>query len=77
MAHLSRWLDEEGLDLAALTPTRIEAFLVTRRAAGYSLYRSPAALAPLLEYLERVGVVVPVAVAEPTPVDVLVGRYED
>ena len=77
MAHLSRWLDEERLDPAALTPTRIEAFLVTRRAAGYSLYRSPAALAPLLEYLERVGVVVPVAVAEPTPVDVLVGRYED
>ncbi len=77
MAHLSRWLDEERLDPGALTPSRVEEFLVVRRAEGYSLYRSPLALAPLLDYLESVGVDVPRAVAEPTPVDVLVERYEN
>ncbi len=77
MAHLSCWLDEERLDPGALTPSRVEEFLVVRRAEGYSLYRSPLALAPLLDHLESVGVVVPRAVEEPTPVDVLVERYEN
>jgi len=77
MAHLSRWLDEERPDPGALTLSRVEEFLVVRRTEGCSLYRSPLALVPLLDYLESVGVDVARAVAEPTPVDVLVERYEN
>jgi site-specific recombinase XerD len=77
MAHLSRWLDEERLDPGALTAPRVEEFFVVRRASGYSMYRSPAALTPLLDYLGSVGVVVPCVMAEPTPVDVLIERFEN
>lgn len=37
MAHLSRWLEAEGVEVADLTPDRIERFLVARREAGYTL----------------------------------------
>ena len=44
MAHVSRWLAGEGLDLAGLTPEAANRFLAARRAAGYALYLSPKAL---------------------------------
>jgi len=76
MAHLSRWLACEGLDAGALTPETAERFLAARRAAGYRLYRSPKALAPLLGFLRRTGV----APEAPPPVppglvDGLLGCY--
>ena len=77
MADLSCWLHEERLDPGALTPSRVKEFFVVRRAAGYSMYRSPGALVPLLDYLESVGVVVMCVVAEPTPIDLLVERYRN
>ena len=75
-AHVSRWLAGRGLDAAGLTPLAIEAFLAARRAAGYSRYRSPRALAPLLEYLRGLGATPPAppAVAA-TPVEALLERY--
>ena len=57
MAHLSRWMDAEQYDVAELTPLVAEAFLAARRAAGYVMWLSPRALAPLLGYLRRLGVV--------------------
>src|SRR5579875_1205627 len=75
MAHLSRWLAGEGLDAAELTPQVAERFLADRCAAGYTLYLSPKALVPLVEYLRRLGVVPPPPPAPQTPVAALLGRY--
>jgi hypothetical protein len=74
-AHLSRWLDSEGLDPAALTSPVVDAFLVARRAC-YRTLRSPKAMEPVLSYLRHLGVALAVT-ADPAsmPVDVLVERF--
>ena len=54
-AHLSRWLQAEGLGTDVLTGPVIERFLATRR-RDYSSHYSMQALEPLLGYLRRVGV---------------------
>jgi integrase/recombinase XerD len=59
MAHVSRWLASEKLDVAGLTPGAVERFLVARRVAGYVDYLSPKALVPLLGYLRGLGVAPP------------------
>jgi site-specific recombinase XerD len=76
VAHLSRWLDSEALDVAALTPPVVDAFLVARRACYRSL-RSANALEPLLSYLRGRGVALAVTVdCVLAPVDdVLVERF--
>ena len=53
-AHLSRWLQAEGLGTEDLTGPVIERFLATRRRDYSNLY-SMQALEPLLAYLRRVG----------------------
>ena len=55
-AHLSRWLAAAGLGTAALTTSTVEAYLAARRAAGYTAYLTPRALAPLLGYLRGLGI---------------------
>lgn len=65
VAHLSRWLAAEARDLRELNDEVVEAFVVSRRACGYSGHRTSRALVGLLGYLRDVGVV-PVA-AEPAP----------
>jgi site-specific recombinase XerD len=70
MAHLSRWLESEGLDAVELTPDRIERFLVARREAGYTLWLSTKGVAPLVDYLRGVGVVpLPEPVVAKTPAE--------
>jgi len=62
LAHASRWLHEHGYGADELAE-RSEAFLVARRAIGYTQWISPEAMAPLLTYLRSRGVVtVPTAV---------------
>ena len=75
-AHLSRWLESEGLDAAALTPIVVEKFMAARRAAGYVDFRSSRALDPLLGYLRELGTApaVPPVVAI-TPEEVFLERY--
>lgn len=75
-AHLSRWLESEGLDAAALTPIVVEKFMAARRAAGYVDFRSSRALGPLLGYLRELGTApaLPPAVAI-TPEEVFLERY--
>jgi site-specific recombinase XerD len=76
MAHLSRWLADKGLDSTGLTPATIEAFVTVRRAAGYTNYRSPKAVGPLLEYLRGLGVLpLPPLAVPATPVDAVLERY--
>jgi site-specific recombinase XerD len=74
-AHLSRWLDSEGLGAAALTSPVVDAFLVARRAC-YRTLRSPKAMEPVLSFLRHLGVA-PAVTADPVsaPVDVLVERF--
>ena len=64
-AHLSRWLAAAGLETAALTTPVVDAYLAARRAAGYSAYLTPKALAPLLGYLRGLGVAPQPAVLAP------------
>lgn len=75
LAHLSRWLAAEGLGAADLTPAVGDAFLAARRSAGYTLWLSPKALAPLLEYLRAIGAAPPAPAVAPSPVEALLTRY--
>jgi len=78
MAHLSRWLDLQGLAPAGLTPEVVAQFLRTRRAEGYAGLLSARAMATPVGYLQAVGVVVSPPPAAVTQVDqLLVGfrRY--
>jgi integrase len=63
MAHVSRWLAAEDLEVGDLTPERIERFLAARREAGYTMWLSIKGVAPLIGYLRGVG-----AVPAPEPV---------
>jgi integrase/recombinase XerD len=57
MAHLSRWLDSESIAVGELTAVRVQEFLVVRRAAGYVSWLSAKGVAPLVCYLQSLGVV--------------------
>ena len=35
LAHVSRWMESEGLEVAALTPGNLERYFVWRRRQGY------------------------------------------
>jgi site-specific recombinase XerD len=76
MAHVSRWLAAQGRDARALGGGTVEAFLVARRAAGYTRFVTDRAMAPMLGYLRAVGAA-PAAVASApgTPVELLLERY--
>ena len=74
MAHLSRWLDEERQEPAALTPELVGRFLGARR-AGYVRLTSRRALTPLLEYLRGLGVVRDAAAGDAHGVEGLLADY--
>jgi integrase/recombinase XerD len=56
MAHVSRWLDGQGLMPEELTEEVADRFLADRR-GKYRKFRTRRGLAPLLTYLRRIGVV--------------------
>jgi integrase/recombinase XerD len=56
-AHVSRWLEAEGLELSALSPAVVERFCHARRAAGYKSLLTARAVEPLLVDLRGLGVV--------------------
>jgi len=76
MAHLSRWLEGDDLDVSELTPELAEAFLQARRAEGYSTYTSPLSLGPVLGYLRALGVApVPDVLVDRPSVEAVVSGY--
>jgi integrase/recombinase XerD len=76
MAHLSRWLEAQGLVSAALDECVTGQFLAARRADGYAALRSARAVTPLLGYLRGRGVVPPPRMAAPqTAADRLAARF--
>ena len=76
MAHLSRWLVEQRAESAALTPELVGRFLVARR-AGYVKLTSRRALAPLLGYLDGLGVLPEPLTEQSGPVERLLADYRD
>ncbi|MEJ7786489.1 MAG: hypothetical protein WKF96_16930 [Solirubrobacteraceae bacterium] len=73
---MSRWLVAEGKEVAALDAAAVEAFVISRRAAGYSNHLTGKALRPLLGYLRSLGVVAGPEVLVPDgPVEVALARY--
>jgi integrase len=66
MAHLSRWMLAEAVDVGGLTPERVGDFLTARRAEGYVLWRSQKGVAPILAHLRHVGAVPLPVPPEPT-----------
>jgi site-specific recombinase XerD len=76
VAHVSRWLAAAGKPAGALNAVTVDAFVVSRRAAGYSNHLTAGALRPLLAYLRALGVVVAEdALGRSGPVEVALERY--
>jgi integrase len=75
LAHVSRWLAGQNLDVGDLTSDRVEAFLAARRSEGYVLWLSTKGVAPLLTHLRGLGAA-PMAAAVPrSPIGDLLAEY--
>ena len=74
LAHVSRWMEAEGLDLVGLTPATLERYLVWRRRQGYRKSLSPLSLRRLLGYLDDLGVL-PADDTVTSPVDGLLAEF--
>ena len=55
MAHLSRWLEGDGLEVSELTSELAGKFLRDRRAQGYATFISPKSAGAVLGYLRVCG----------------------
>ena len=76
MAHVSRWLESERLEVGDLSLERVEGFLLARREAGYTGLRTSEAMVPLLGFLRASGVVPPlVPVAAGSAIEVLLASF--
>ena len=67
-------MEAERLELAGLTPARLERYFVWRRREGYLKSLSPLSLRRLLGYLDGLGVL-PADDAVPSPVDGLLAEF--
>ena len=76
MAHLSRWLAEQGVEPGGLTVEMADRFLEVRRTGCISL-RSWRALDPLVGYLRGLGVIPKLAAPADSPIDRLLAEYRD
>jgi integrase/recombinase XerD len=76
MAHLSRWLADQGAGPDGLTPSMADRFLDVRRESDASL-RSWRALDPMVGYLRGLAVVPKLAASADSPVDRLLAEYRD
>ena len=56
LAHVSRWMEAEGLEPASLTAATLERYFAWRRDQGYRKSHSPLSLRTLLGYLDGLGV---------------------
>src|SRR5262245_12564780 len=57
LQSLGDWLQEQGLSAGELTAEWVARFLASRRAAGACGAVTPFVMTPLLDYLERLGIV--------------------
>jgi integrase/recombinase XerD len=75
LAHLSRWMQAEGLEVDGLSAGVAERFLADRRRQGYASRISPKGLRPLVGYLDGLGVLPAVVGVESTEVDRLLVEF--
>ncbi|MEU7864539.1 tyrosine-type recombinase/integrase [Nonomuraea sp. NPDC049141] len=75
LAHLSRWLDQEGVAHTELSAERIAAFVAARRAGGCRRWRTVRSLRPMLGYLRGLGLVPAEEPRALGPVDAVLERY--
>lgn len=75
MAHLSRWLEGQGLSAADLSEERAGEYLAARRAAGYSGLCSQRGLAPLLGFLAARDLLATGDLAPAPAAEVLLARF--
>lgn len=76
LAHVSCWMEIEGLEPASLTAATLGRYFAWRRARGYRRSHSPLSLRMLLGYLDGLGVL-PSDDAVVSPVDRLVLEFRD
>ncbi len=74
-AHLSRWMQDQGLEVGQLTLDRIDEFLVERRTTHTNRY-SRRSLGTLLGFLNRLGVLPVEESSQPTPSELLAAEFE-
>ena len=74
LAHLSRWMEEQQLEVGALTSAVSEQFILERRRQGYRSSISLKSPSRVLGYLESVGAL-PVDEPVLSPLDELLGAY--
>jgi site-specific recombinase XerD len=80
VAHVSRWLENNGLTSSELTDARVKQFVTHRQRKGYTQYRTAHAVRPLLVYLRGNDLAPPPAspkVIAETPVDRLLREYAE
>jgi integrase len=75
LAHLSRWLQREGLDPAEFGAGEIAAFAAARRDGGCRRWRTERSLRSVLSFLRGHGVVPAERPGRQGPVDEVLGRY--
>ena len=76
LAHVSRWMETEGLEPTSLTAARLEQYFAWRRRQGFRKCHSPLSLRTVLGYLDGLGVL-PANEAVASPVDRLVEEFRD
>lgn len=75
-AGLGEWLSKQAVAAANLTSSDLSRFLDDRRSAGHSRYASSKAVRPILDYLQRLGVVTKQIDEEaPGQVEGMLGRF--
>ena len=78
MAHLSRWLAGEGLDLQTFRENDLQRYFQFRRHAGYTHCVSMKAMLSMLSYLSAKGIALSAStVVSRGPVDFAIDQYRD
>jgi integrase/recombinase XerD len=77
MAHVSRWLEQNGVTPEQLSTTEVVRFVSARRVAGYTNHTSGKGLEALLSYLRSLGVVPPAKEPVLSAAELLLERYRD
>lgn len=75
LAHLSRWLELEGLTPGELDSDQVAMFIAARQAAGYQRWRTVRSLHPMMNWLRGRGLVPAMEPQPACPVDAVLGRY--
>jgi integrase len=77
LGQLGRWMESEAVEVGRLDLAAVEAFLAARRAGGDRRPASLGELRQLAAYLRETGAMLPEAVREFTPVELLIDDYRE